>query len=190
MKAFPNATAFGIIDGQFFQSFSVSSKEILTWMDRGKRFWGSSSMGALRATELELYGMIGVGQMYRMFSCGEIDADDEVAMTYDPVTFKANSEPLVNMRISLNRSSEGGYLSRAVMETAIGITKKLYYPDRSYRSMLLLARASLSKEDFMQLNHACRSASNAKGEDASVLLAAMGLLPSGECGSEVGRPLA
>ena len=50
-----------IIDGQFGQSLSVTPKEILALIDSGVSVVGASSMGALRAAELDSFGMKGVG---------------------------------------------------------------------------------------------------------------------------------
>ncbi len=175
VQTFPNLKVIGIVDGEFFQSFAISPKEILRSMDRGHRFFGSSSMGALRATELSIYGMVGIGRIYKMFFSGEIDADDEVAMTYDPVTLKPSSEPLANIRIALAGSCENGKLRPRVMETAIRVAKDLYYPDRTYCALLAGTRAQLSDEDFSQLTAACQSPPNAKSEDAWQLLEAMGI---------------
>lgn len=182
VQDFPNVKAIGIVDGEFFQSFSISPKEILCAMDGGKRFFGSSSMGALRATELSVYGMVGIGRIYQMFFSGEIDADDEVAMTYDPATLKPISEPLVNIRIALSRSCESGQLRQSVMEAAIRFVKDLYYPDRTYRALLANMRHHLSEEEFFQLSNACQSPPNTKREDALQLLAAMGILSQEEPG--------
>ena len=60
----PNVIA--IIDGYFFQVPSVLHKEILLAMERGARVLGAASMGALRAAELDVFGMEGVGEIYRM----------------------------------------------------------------------------------------------------------------------------
>jgi hypothetical protein len=179
VQRFPNLKTIGIVDGEFFQSFAVSPKEILRSMDHGKRFFGSSSMGALRATELTIYGMAGVGKVYQMFFSGEIDADDEVAMTFDPVTLRPTSEPLANIRIALERSCHQGELSHSVMEKAIRIAKDLYYPDRTYGAMLAYARNTLSDGEFHQLKNVCQTPSNAKSEDAWQLLNAMGIVAEG-----------
>src|SRR6185295_3890747 len=53
--------AIGIIDGYFERVPAVWHKEILWAMSEGIHVFGSASMGALRAAELALFGMIGVG---------------------------------------------------------------------------------------------------------------------------------
>ena len=48
-----------ILDGEFGQHDSVSPKEILAVLEKGKTVIGAASMGALRASELDRCGMIG-----------------------------------------------------------------------------------------------------------------------------------
>ena len=176
VERFPNAKAMGIVDGEFFQSFSISPVEILRSMDRGKRFWGSSSMGALRATELSIYGMVGVGTIFEMLAAGDIDADDEVAMTYDPSTLVSTSEPLVNIRIALTRALAAGHISEKLTKLALNVARDLYYPDRTYRSVLSGLRAQVPPEEFTQMQCVFQSRPNAKGEDTWKLLKAMDIL--------------
>ena len=52
-------TAIGIIDGYFEGVPSVWHKEILWAMSQGTHVFGSASMGALRAAELDRFGMTG-----------------------------------------------------------------------------------------------------------------------------------
>ena len=56
---FADYEMFVIIDGEFGQSLSVSPKEILSILKTGRIVIGASSMGALRASELDTCGMIG-----------------------------------------------------------------------------------------------------------------------------------
>src|ERR1035437_1659661 len=71
----------GIVDGEFYQSLAVTPKEVLALIVAGTAVYGAASMGALRAVELQPYGMIGVGSVYRLFRRGVLDADDEVALS-------------------------------------------------------------------------------------------------------------
>ena len=59
MKERPDIIA--IIDGVFHQSSAVGHKEILNVIKNGVKVYGASSMGALRASELDTLGMVGVG---------------------------------------------------------------------------------------------------------------------------------
>src|SRR3990170_5427699 len=71
----------GIIDGVFFDSAAVAHREIIEALKGGITVVGGGSMGALRASELESYGMIGVGKVFEMYRKGIIESDDEVAVT-------------------------------------------------------------------------------------------------------------
>jgi hypothetical protein len=91
-----------IIDGNFSWVPSVWHKEILTALDYGLEVFGAASMGALRAAELNAFGMKGYGRIYEMYKNEEIDGDDEVAIAYS----KYNNDqtiPLINIRLTLER---------------------------------------------------------------------------------------
>ncbi len=51
-----------LIDGVFFQECSVAHKEVIYALEAGAKVLGASSMGALRASELDIYGMEGIGR--------------------------------------------------------------------------------------------------------------------------------
>ncbi|WEX76256.1 TfuA-like protein [Sinorhizobium numidicum] len=59
--------AMVLIDGQFEDRPAVRHKEILWAMAQGIVVIGAASMGALRAAELDGFGMIGVGLIYRWY---------------------------------------------------------------------------------------------------------------------------
>jgi hypothetical protein len=70
----------GIIDGVFHQKPAVSHREILQALKAGVTVIGGSSMGALRAAELDYAGMIGIGTVYQKYRDGKIESDDDVAI--------------------------------------------------------------------------------------------------------------
>ncbi|HEY9245535.1 MAG TPA: TfuA-like protein, partial [Candidatus Methanoperedens sp.] len=78
----------GIIDGVFFDSAAVAHREIIEALKSGIIVVGGGSMGALRASELDSYGMIGVGRIYEMYKNGVIESDDEVAVTFNAETME------------------------------------------------------------------------------------------------------
>ena len=125
--------AIGIIDGQFFQRLAISPKEVLRALDAGVRVFGASSMGALRATELASFGMVGIGDVYRLYAAGVVDADDEVALTYNSETLEPLSVPLVNMRLALRAAVARGLTTAEFAEDFIAAARVLYFPDRTYR---------------------------------------------------------
>ncbi len=89
-----------IIDGYFHAQTPIWQREILSVLRAGIEVFGASSMGALRALELAPYGMIGVGEVFRQFESGEIEGDDEVALSHGPVEmgYIELSVPLVDLR--------------------------------------------------------------------------------------------
>jgi hypothetical protein len=71
-----------LLDGVFDQDIAVWHREILYALDKGVIVIGGASMGALRATELDEFGMVGVGKIYEQFASGREKRDDFVAITH------------------------------------------------------------------------------------------------------------
>jgi hypothetical protein len=137
----------GIIDGVFHQNLAVSPKEIIALLERGVRVYGASSIGALRAAETYMYGMIGVGEIFELYRDREIDADDEVAVAYDPASDHAVSEPLVNIRSALRAAVVQGIIPSEEAREIISTMKGIYYPSRSYQ---LVGRMSPALAPFLK----------------------------------------
>jgi len=135
-----------IVDGEFHQHLAVSPREILSLLSLGTIVYGSSSMGALRASELWTYGMVGVGRIFQMYRNGEIAADDEVALLYDPESEIAVSEPLANIRCAVRKLVDEGALSAVSGETLISVAAALPYPERRYRTIARIASETLHVE--------------------------------------------
>jgi hypothetical protein len=127
-----------LLDGVFHCSPSVWQRELLDAIDDGVVVLGAASMGALRATELEPFGMIGCGRIFEWYRNGTIDGDDEVALLHGDADsgFRPLSEPLVNIRASLSRAVREGCISSEQAGQLVNYAKQLYYPDRSYRRLL------------------------------------------------------
>ena len=121
----------GIIDGVFMGEAAVGHREIIDKLKSGVKVYGASSMGALRAAELQDFGMIGVGTIFGRYSKGEIDGDDEVALIFNPETLEPLSEPLVNMRLNLERAVIDGLITETEAIQTISCLKSIYFPKRS-----------------------------------------------------------
>ncbi|MFU8766106.1 MAG: TfuA-related McrA-glycine thioamidation protein [Candidatus Methanoperedens sp.] len=126
----------GIIEGVFFNSAAVAHREIIEALNKGITVIGGSSMGALRAYELEPYGMIGVGRIFEMYKNGFLESDDEVAVTFDPETLEPLSIPLVNVRLTLDAAQDEGVLTQERADAVLGVTKRMFYPDRNFRNIV------------------------------------------------------
>lgn len=125
-----------LIDGVFFQDCSVAHKEVLYALEHGVKVIGASSMGALRASELDVYGMEGVGEIYEAYKRGELVSDDEVALIFDPFTFEPMSEPLVNIRHNLKLALKEGVLNEEGSQALLQEAMSLYFPDRTYAKII------------------------------------------------------
>lgn len=139
------ATIIGLIDGVFHQESAVAHREILTAVKKGVRVVGSSSMGALRAAEMDTLGMVGIGEIYRMYKSGELESDDEVALVFDPSSGLALSEPLINIRFTLKLAREDGIITLAEHDTLLASARSLFYPKRTYRAIVANARDAIDE---------------------------------------------
>ena len=167
-------SAIGIVDGEFYQSFAISTQEILVFLERGVPVFGSSSMGALRAVELDPHGMIGVGTVYRMFRSGALDADDEVAMTFCPDTLRPLSEPMVNFRVALAAARRAGLLTAGQSRQLCRCLKAAYFPERTMSRFFAELARVIPQERLPALREWWREAApNAKADDARRLLWSM-----------------
>ncbi|HEV7666682.1 MAG TPA: TfuA-like protein, partial [Chloroflexota bacterium] len=128
----------GIVDGYFFQVPAVLHKEIMLALQRGARVLGAASLGALRAAELDSFGMEGVGTIYRMFARGVIDGDDEVAVLHTDQTdgFRVLSEPLVNIRYNLRRAVARRIVTASTAAAVLASARQLHFTQRSYTAGL------------------------------------------------------
>jgi hypothetical protein len=144
--------AIGIIDGYFASTPAVWHKEILWALAQGVHVFGSGSMGALRAAELAVYGMIGVGAIYRQFVDGSLQDDDEVAIIHAPaeLQYRNVSDAMVNIRATLAAAERGAVIGPELHQTLLRIAKDLHYPDRNYDSILKLASVQGESDEELQ----------------------------------------
>jgi hypothetical protein len=138
-----------ILDGLFGATLPVWHKEILWALQRGIRVFGAASMGALRAAELAAFGMVGVGRVYAAYHSEELEDEDEVTVAHagPERDYRATSEALVDMRATLAAAQAAGVIDAAVCERLVEIARDIFYPERSYPSLLLAAeRAGIAPE--------------------------------------------
>jgi hypothetical protein len=122
-----------IVDGEFGQSLSVWHKEILAAIRDGIRVVGASSMGALRAAELDRYGMEGVGEIYAYYRDGWMTDDADVALLhgdaesgYRPLTW-----PLVNVRATATALLNAGLVDAERASLAVDAAQAIHFTERS-----------------------------------------------------------
>lgn len=162
----------GIIDGVFMTDAAVGHREILSLLQNGIKVVGGGSMGALRAAELSAFGMVGVGEIYKMYSSGLIDGDDEVALVFNPETLEPMSEALVNLRFNVSRAVERNVISVTEADVLIDEIKRTYFPKRSYDLLLSIAHDRFGKDKSNGLRAFLRNqVKDLKKSDALMVIA-------------------
>jgi hypothetical protein len=165
----PLPDVIGIIDGLFFHVPSVLHREILFALERGARVLGAASTGALRAAELDAFGMEGVGEIYRLYRDGAIDADDEVAVLHagQPEGYRPLTEALISVRHNLRRARAHQVISSRSAAAVLVAMKRLHFSQRTWAAALAATpqdeRAALA--GFLE-----RDAVDPKQQDALLLV--------------------
>ena len=134
--------AIGLIDGLFGTVASVFHKEILWAMREGVHVFGASSMGALRAAELDQFGMVGVGAVYEAYRSEALVDDDEVAVAHLGAehAYRATSDAMVNIRATLNAANAQSVLGKTTRDELERLAKAVHYPQRSIRETVASGR--------------------------------------------------
>jgi len=167
----------GIVDGYFETVPSIWHKEILHAMNAGVHVFGAASMGALRAAELDAFGMIGVGTIFQWYRDGVITADDEVAVTHGPAElgYQPLSVSLVDIRDCCAAAVRDGVLVPGLAAKLIETAAALPFSMRSYE--LVAERCGVQGVDCTivdgWLEYAEARGPGLKAQDAIVLLCTM-----------------
>ena len=124
----------GIIDGYFEVTPTVWHKEILWAMAEGIHVFGAASIGALRAAELDVFGMRGFGDIYEAYRDGTLTDDDEVAMLHGPAElgYPPVTEAMVNIRVTFDAALRQGIIDAALAAELTDIGKTLFYKERTF----------------------------------------------------------
>jgi hypothetical protein len=132
-------------------------------------------MGALRAAELSVYGMRGVGRVFEAYRDGRwpgfddvLEDDDEVAVTHAPPELGAMplSDAMVDLRDTLLAAEAAGVLTRADRDALCAALKALPFPDRDFST--LAARAGPALRAWLPAGKIAR-----KRLDAEAMLSAL-----------------
>lgn len=167
----------GIVDGYFHQVGAVRHKEILTLLGGGVRVLGAASMGALRAAELDVFGMEGVGGVYADYRDGRLDADDEVTLVHGTAEegYRPLSEPLVCIRATLAGAVAEGVCHAADARRLIEVFARRPYHRRGYHALRVAGReAGLGADTVERIRRYCTAhPADPKRDDALLLLDAL-----------------
>jgi hypothetical protein len=120
----------GIIDGEFQQSFAVSPTNIRDALRHGLKIYGSSSMGAMRAAELDCCGMIGCGKIYETIKATPYFKDDHLGQVFNPGTY-ASHVAFVDLALGLEQLYRDGSVTSKDMRTLRRHYEALHFSERS-----------------------------------------------------------
>ena len=146
----------GIIDG------------VLKAIDEGITVVGASSMGALRASELDTLGMKGIGYVYEQYATGKVTSDDDVAVMLDSETLEQLSEPLINMKYTFTKAAKENIITEDEKDELLSIAKSTFYPKRNYAQTLNSSKLDDDTKD--RLVTFIRFCEDIKKEDAKSLI--------------------
>ncbi len=158
--------AIALIDGLFLHVPSVWHREILWALARGTHVFGAASMGALRAAELDRFGMRGIGRVYDGYRTGvwpgfdePFEDDDEVAVIHAPAEAgsRAMSDAMVDLRDTLLAAQTAGVITRETCLQLAAALKRLHFGDRSFARLDQLASPLMGAAQAEQLRTWLRS---------------------------------
>lgn len=132
-----------ILDGEFGQHDSVSPKEIMAVLEKGKTVIGAASMGALRASELDRSGMIGVGWVYDYFRRQVVRRDADVALAYSSFDLKPMTVPMVDVEYWMEGALAAGLIDRRGRTHVQKIARKFFFMERTAESLTAALRRAV-----------------------------------------------
>jgi hypothetical protein len=139
----PQVTLVGLVDGVFLQDYPPTPIEVYQLArKKGVLLAGAASLGALRAVELEKFGMVGIGRVFELFKKGKLNADDEVAVTFAPEgDYRLQSEAMVDIRYNLFLAKKKGIIKNSTKKIIATVAKATYFPHRNYADIIEDARS-------------------------------------------------
>ena len=147
----PRPSHVHIIDGFFYSKPSVRHKEIIHCLRQGITVSGCSSMGALRASELDTYGMVGIGRIYEYYSKTPISSDGDVALSHLPdEPYSSLTIPLINIRLSLEDLVNNDELSQDHRDMIFNACSNIHFTERTKKSVENLTSVQAHFPDFVE----------------------------------------
>ena len=132
-----DSTIVCLVDALFLQDYPPSPIEVYQLMlNKNIKLYGAASLGALRAVELEKFGMIGMGKIFELYKKGKLTADDEVAVTFVEGEHQLQSEAMIDIRFNLFLAHRMGIINEITKKTIAKVAKNIYFPYRNYTDIL------------------------------------------------------
>ncbi|MBU1172301.1 MAG: hypothetical protein KKD44_22320 [Proteobacteria bacterium] len=170
-----------IIDGAFIDHLTVWHNEINEAMNKGIMVFGASAMGAIRAAELKMWGMQGIGEVFNLIENGTIEADDEVLCDFTLIDgmYHKKTISVVNLRFILNKATDKALISQGQSDDILNVVQAMYYKERSPDKIISLCIDKgilTSKESSSLFKYISLSRSDIQKQDAILCLETVGKL--------------
>jgi hypothetical protein len=164
--------AIALIDGLFDAAPSVWHHELLAAQAAGVQVFGGGSMGALRAAELTVHGVVGVGRIFAGYRDGALTGDDEVALLHGQAAqgWRPLTVPLVDVRRAVEEARVGGLVTAREVTRLLRAAAGIFYQERSWGRLVDAAR--LPSATAAALRRFLPRAPSQKREDAAATLRA------------------
>jgi hypothetical protein len=108
-------------------------------------------MGALRASELDRYGMIGVGWVYDRFRKSAVRNDADVALIYSPFDFKPMTVPMVDLEYWMEMASAAGLIAGRERAGLLKAARRIFFADRTTDRLLEALRHAVGGDTLEAL---------------------------------------
>jgi hypothetical protein len=142
-----------LVDGTYHSYPAVSHAEIRSAIEAGWKFWGLSSMGAIRAVELTLVGMKGYGEVFNMFSHNDDLPDDYVALIHgDEAPYIPISEPLVHIDFFLKDLVKDKIISHDIYIQLFEYLSNMWFGYRTLKKVKEILMVHVLKKNYKKLN--------------------------------------
>jgi hypothetical protein len=164
----------GLVDGLYENVAAPWHKEILFAIENGVTIMGGGSLGALRAAECAMFGMIGIGRIFEAYRDGERIDDSDVAQLHGPaeLDYMPVTEALVNIDATVGAMLAAGLIGAHEAQRITSVAAAIFFKELSLEAVL--ERLGLDAEDQSRLEalyHVYRV--DQKRQDALLLVETM-----------------
>jgi len=127
-----------LVDGLQASGRAVRHREILGLVDQGVEVWGAGALGALRAAELQPFGVRLYGRVARLAARGILEGDDEVAVDHAGADgrWAARTVALVDVRAACRRACRGGLIDPETADQVVATARALPFRRRRWEEIL------------------------------------------------------
>lgn len=147
-----NPKSIAIIDGYFERTAAVWHKEILLALAEDIPVYGASSMGALRAAELAVFGMKGIGNIFDFYHQGIINDDDEVTILHKNETqnFEPVTDAMVNIRATLESAVKNKIIDDSIKKIIENRAQNIFYQKRTLKKACEIAKGNTANAEEIE----------------------------------------